>query len=171
MSSCHNTKILFSDYLDDFLSPTQKKAVDAHLAVCSECKISLQQVKYLTKRLHDVTNISASRNFDQSLRARIINKEPAASRTGAIRNITFGFSGVAVFAALTFFIMSTVNTPTIDSPQNTISNAPQKTHQQLFSPSTKTQSDLASETQKMDSLKNKPAQVDQKIQLVGQENK
>jgi len=169
MNTCDNTKALFSDYIDELLTSEQRAKVEAHIAVCADCRTVLQQVTLLTKRIQMIASISASDTFDQNLRARIMGNLPSDSKPSFKRSFTFGFSGAAVLAALTFFILSTFDAPTIETVPAGISGAAPKAQPELIQKNAVPQPALASETLKKDSLKNSPARVDQKIQLVGQE--
>ena len=169
MKSCDNAKALFSDYIDGLLTPEQRAGVDAHTAVCAECRTVLKQVTHLTQRIHTVAAVSASPVFDQNLRARIMTNNEGLHQTSLKRNFTFGFSGAAVLAALTFFVLSTFEGPAVETVPAGISGAAPKAKPELIRQQTTPQPALAAETLKKDSLKNTPAHVDQKIQLVGQD--
>ena len=169
MNSCDNAKALFSDYIDELLSPEQRARVDAHTAICADCRMVLKQVTYLSQRIHTVASISTSEMFDQNLRARIMEGPERNPKPSFKHNFTVGLSGAAVLAALTFFILSTFEGPGIETVPAGISGAAPKELPELIRKETVPQSELASEILKKDSLKNSPAHVDQKIQLVGQE--
>ncbi len=169
MNSCDNVKALFSDYIDDSLSAEQRAQVDAHTADCAECRMVLKQVAHLTQRIQTMSAISASDAFDQSLRNRIMENYATESKSSLKRSFTFGFSGAAVLAALTFFILSTFEGPSVETVPAGISGAAPKAQPELIRREAAPQSALAAETLKKDSLKNTPARVDQKIQLVGQD--
>ncbi len=169
MNTCDNAKAHFSDYIDGLLTPEEQAQVEAHTAVCAECRTVLQQVTQLTERIHTVAAISASDAFDQNLRARIMGTFPADPKPSYKRTFTFGFSGAAVLAALTFFVLSTFDGSNVETVPAGISGAAPKAQPELIRQDALPHPSLASETLKKDSLKNSPAHVDQKIQLVGQE--
>ena len=168
MSACDNTKTLFSDYLDHLLNPAQRNEVAGHLSKCPDCKRTFAQIKLILRRFQTVDKVTPSENFDKKLRARIMGNHPQAERSGYIKNFGFGFSGVVVLAALTFFVFSTVNTPNTDLPHNSMSGSAGQT-EQIVKPQ-EPDLKLASEEQATDSLHNANVRPDQKIQLVGQEN-
>lgn len=171
MTVCDRIKVLFSDYLDQTISLQQKQEVEAHLSNCIDCRQTLDQVQFLSARLQDVQTISTPATFDSDLRARIMGQQQSASGNfGVARNLGLGFSGVLVFAALTFFVMTTVNAPEngqLSGTGSTINKA--KPAMRALAPSATPQ--LAAERTENDSLKNEPAHLDQKIQLVDQEKK
>lgn len=172
MNICDNTRSLFSDYLDKQLTPDQKSEFDAHLTHCAECRLALQQVTFLTHRMQNMTAIHPSVDFDQNLRAKIMVPNTLEHKPGTMRNLIIGSSSVAVFAALTFFAISTVSTPELDSSPNTISRSTDNVPQQPVVQPQKTQPTLAAESQVNDSLSNTPAQLDpNKIKLVDQQNR
>lgn len=169
MVSCDNVKALFSDYLDNLTSSEQMQLVDQHLKQCPSCKETFVQLQSITARVKKMQTISASADFDKNLRSKIMQPEASRSRYGSVRNISYGFSGVAVFAALTFFVLTTVNTPNLETQPGSISGSKQNIQKEIIINNAGTSPKLASETIKNDSLKNRPEQLDQKIQLVDQE--
>ncbi|HWF86437.1 MAG TPA: zf-HC2 domain-containing protein, partial [Vicinamibacterales bacterium] len=44
-----------SDYLDDELSPDERKALDAHLSTCAECAGALDELKLVIETAHALT--------------------------------------------------------------------------------------------------------------------
>lgn len=170
MIACDRIKALFSDYLDNILPLTQKQEVETHLAGCSGCRQTLEQVRFLSARMQNIPPVSASDGFDQALRQRIISGQSSSANSSTVRNLGYGFSGVAAFAALTFMVMTIINSPATNTPAaGTQPNVPTKNEIRVNRADAKPT--LASETTENDSLKNRPTHLDQKIQLVDQEKK
>lgn len=172
MNACDRNKSLFSDYLDKQLAPEQQAGFDAHLANCADCRVALQQVSFLNKRMQDMDMIHASADFDQTLRSKIISPVADSQKTGFARNLIIGTSSVAVFATLTFFAISTVNNPDAAPPQNTISRSTVNSNMPSVVKPQPDQPVLASEAQAKDSLSKSPTQLDpNKLKLVDQKNR
>lgn len=172
MNACDHTRSQFSDYLDKLLAPDQESRFETHLANCSECRLALQQVTFLSRRMQNMASIRSSADFDQTLRAKIMNQNADPQKPGLVRNMIIGTSSVAVIAALTFFAISTVNTPDMNPSQNTISRSTDNTLAQPVVQPQMTQPTLASESQANDSLSKTPAELDpNKIKLVDQHNR
>lgn len=168
MNSCNSIKSHFSDYIDNLISPTDKKEVDDHLTVCSDCQIALKQVQTISQRLQVISPIKTSAQFDQNLRARIGNKTSSTENIFSIRTFSLGFSGIAVFAVLAFFIIGNPeNTGT--NPSN-MSGNPASVQSKLILDSNDKTPAIAVDEPKQDSLQNSPAKIDKnKIHLVGQD--
>ena len=172
MNVCDRTRSLFSDYLEKQLAPDQKSEFDAHLASCAECRIALQQVTFLNERMQNMAVVHPSADFDQTLRSKLVNPGVKSSRTDFARNLIIGTSSVAVFATLTFFAISTVNSPEMNPSPNTISRSNDNTTVQPIVRPQAVQPTLASESQVNDSLSKVPAQLDpNKLKLVDQKNR
>ena len=111
MISCDTAKNMLSDYLEHTLSPDEQSSVEEHLAHCYQCKRVFDDVAYLTEKLRALPVIQPSEDFDGQLRLRIAeeyaqNTHPVISKKG----FTFGLSGAALIAVITFFVLTT-NSP------------------------------------------------------------
>ena len=168
MNSCDSIKFHFSDYLDNLISLSNKKEVDAHLAVCSGCQIALQQVQIISQRMQQISPIKTSAQFEQNLRARIGIKSSSPESIFSVRTFSIGFSGIATLAVLAFFIVGNLeNTST--NPSN-MSGNPANVQPKLILDSNDKIPAIAVDEPKPDSLQNSPAKIDKnKIHLVGQD--
>ncbi|MGD9900002.1 MAG: hypothetical protein AB7T22_12835 [Calditrichaceae bacterium] len=178
MISCDRTKSLLSEYLSNSLSPDIRKMTDDHLQVCQNCNEVFSQVKLLTQKLSKMPRVSISDDFEARLRQQIINKDPIAEKSNifSIRRLSFGFSGIALAAAMYFFIATDFTSTNTAAPpaalqhSSTISRSDNPVYQ------VNQETSIASEATKInasgvkDSLIHEPAVVDQnRINLVGQE--
>jgi anti-sigma factor RsiW len=58
-------------YLDGRAKPSERRAVEAHLTDCAECRVRAEEFRLLWNALEDLPVLSPSSAFDASLRARI----------------------------------------------------------------------------------------------------
>ncbi len=173
MISCDTAKSMLSDYLEHTLTPDERSSVEEHLSQCHECKRVYDDVAFLTAKLRALPAIQTSEDFDGQLRLRISENyaqtnHPVISKKG----FTFGLSGAALIAVITFFILTTNSPepqPLIQQSSNQIIN----TANQVSSPIVRTQSvsnaapvEIANDN---DSLNQQPQKVNQEnIKLVDQ---
>jgi anti-sigma factor RsiW len=64
------------EYLDGRATPSDRHAVEAHLASCASCSLRADEFRALSSVLDDLPEIAPSPSFDAALRARIA-AEPA----------------------------------------------------------------------------------------------
>ncbi len=173
MINCDTAKRMLSEYIENALLPEDKAAIDLHLQQCASCKHVFDDVVFLTSKLRQLPTVQTSEQFDSALRTRISNSMMLDDHALLSRkNITFGLSGAALIAAITFFILTTVNTPNGTLPNN---NAAQGINQQqqmaapiFANPALKTAAKGFSNIK--DTVKHPPANVNQEsIKLVDQE--
>jgi anti-sigma factor RsiW len=67
------------EYLDGRAKPSERHAVEEHLAACTSCRTRAEEYRLLWEALDDLPALSPSPAFDASLRARIA-AEPAPRR-------------------------------------------------------------------------------------------
>ncbi|MHB2154146.1 zf-HC2 domain-containing protein [Calditrichota bacterium GD2] len=175
MISCDTAKRMLSDYIESNLPSEDQATVDDHLNHCAECKHVFDDVMFLTVKLRQLPPITTSEDFDSQLRLRISGELSSESpSTFNKRSLTFGLSGAALIAMITFFVLTTLNTPTI-TVQETASPgrmAPQQ--QQMASPilaqPSITKSNMRTFQNRQDTVKNNPAVIDRdQLKLVDQE--
>lgn len=108
MISCDRVKNLLSAFIEDELTPDLKSEMNDHLNMCFECKQLFLNVKRLTEKLRLVQPHQTSSTFDQDLRNKIYSasKEGPKESRIPIQKLSYGFSGVAVIAALYFFVIA-----------------------------------------------------------------
>jgi len=111
MISCDTVKTMLSDYLDLAVNPELRQQIDRHLQQCPECQKVYTDVQVITQRLRSSEVVQVSPDFNQKLRSRIMQSDMRGERTFTVRNLSFGVSGAAVVAALSFFVMSELSTP------------------------------------------------------------
>ncbi len=175
MINCDTAKRMLSDYIERELPPEDQAAVDDHLSQCAECKHVFDNVMFLTLKLQQLPPVTTSENFDSQLRLRISGdfvQEPTATFTK--RSLTFGLSGAALIAMITFFVLTTINTPDMDLQDGVTPGGINQTQQQMASPIlaqpsiTKSSSRVFQNTQ--DTVKNNPAVLESdQVKLVDQE--
>ena len=76
---CASVESKLVAYLDGRARPTERRAVEEHLAACAACRLRADEFQLLWGALDDLPEISPSPSFDASLRARIA-AEPARRR-------------------------------------------------------------------------------------------
>ncbi|HHE55808.1 MAG TPA: zf-HC2 domain-containing protein [Caldithrix abyssi] len=176
MISCDTAKRMLSDYIESNLPSDEQAAVDDHLNHCPDCKRVFDDVIFLTAKLHQLPPITTSGDFDSQLRLRIsggaFDDSPS---TFSRRNLTFGLSGAALIAMITFFILTTINTPTGEFNESaTPSGGINQTQQQMASPilaqPSLSKSSVHEFQNQQDSVKKNPARINQdQLKLVDQE--
>lgn len=135
MITCDKAKELLSEYLENQLAPDLKQTMDEHLTECLHCKNLVVNMTFLRQRLHSIRPVSTSSQFDQQLRQRITGSIHSGQKALHIpvQKISYGFSGLAILAALYFFIFTdgtstskpvpTINPPAASNPVNPSSPA------------------------------------------------
>lgn len=177
MITCDRAKVLLSDYIENELAPDIKQALESHLNICEGCKQVVANVKLISRKLNIITPINASSQFNQELRNKLINSTNSNQKESrfSIQKLSYGFSGVALAAALYFLIFTNFNItsstqPALQSPNspNPMSTQPAL---QRNSPALVTdQPDPNPSTIVTDTLKSEPESIDQnRIKLVDQE--
>lgn len=176
MISCDTAKRMLSDYIESNLPPDEQAAVDDHLSQCTDCKRVFDDVIFLTTKLHQLPPITTSGDFDSELRLKIssgaLDDNPS---TFSRRNLTFGLSGAALIAMITFFILTTINTPTNEFDKSaTPSGGINQTQQQMASPilaqPSLSKTSVRGFQNQQDSVKKNPARINQdQVKLVDQE--
>ena len=69
--SCAGMENKLVAYLDGRAKPAERRAVEAHLAMCAECRVRAEEFRALWNAMEDLPVLSPSPAFDASLRARI----------------------------------------------------------------------------------------------------
>src|SRR5512143_3404943 len=85
---CDKTQKLLSDYLDDALSPAEKKAVDKHLGSCTQCSASLKELQRTVQVLHDLEEITPRQWMTQKIMSRI-KAESERNKKGFLQKLFF----------------------------------------------------------------------------------
>ncbi len=173
MISCDYAKQQFSAYLDNGLSAAEQTELEYHLSNCKTCSSEYAQIVFLHQRLHNLTTVNTSPQFDQILRTRIMHDNSVNGNSRFIlKNLYLGIAGVTTLAAVTFFTLTTINEPSVNSPGISVHNAQTVSSSNRSLHQVDAQPKLASDTQEQDSLKLPTKPVDQsKIHLVGQDQK
>ena len=76
--NCRSTESLFSAFLDDALSQSERRSFEAHLLGCRRCSLSLREMKSTLALLDDVAKAPAPElapHFEDDLMARIRSGE------------------------------------------------------------------------------------------------
>lgn len=173
MISCDTAKSMLSAYLEHTLNPDERSSVEEHLSHCYECKRVFDDVAFLTAKLRTLPTIQPSEDFDGQLRLRIAENYTQTSHpVFTKKGFTFGLSGAALIAVITFFVLTT-NTP---EPQPLIqqsSNQIINKANQMAAPLVRNQAIKSTTAARLandeDSLNQQPQQVNQgNIKLVDQ---
>ncbi|RLD14503.1 hypothetical protein DRI50_05295 [candidate division KSB1 bacterium] len=173
MISCDTAKSMLSDYMEHTLSPDERSSVEEHLSQCLECKRVFDDVAFLTQKLRTLPSIQPSENFDGQLRLRIAGNYSQASHPVVSRKgFTFGLSGAALIAVITFFVLTT-NSPEPQPLIQPASNQVINRANQIASPIAHSKELQSASTAKLansnDSLTEQPQKVNQNnIKLVDQ---
>ncbi len=178
MISCDRTKSLLSEYLSNTLSSDTRKTIDDHIRACQSCNEVFSQVKLLTQKLSVMPKVNISDDFDSRLRQQIINMDPISEKSPmfSIRRLSVGFSGIALAAAMYFFIATDFTSTNTAAPPAALQHSSTISRSDTPIYKVTQETSIASEATKInasgekDSLIHEPAVVDQnRINLVGQE--
>ncbi len=71
MHQCDKFRVYFSSYIEGELHSEQRKYLEAHLAVCSECSEAVYQIKIIRESLRRLPPIRTSDGFETQLHYRI----------------------------------------------------------------------------------------------------
>jgi anti-sigma factor RsiW len=69
--SCTGMENKLVEYLDGRAKPAERRAVEAHLTACADCRVRAEEFRLLWEVLDDLPALSPSSAFDASLRGRI----------------------------------------------------------------------------------------------------
>lgn len=73
---CTQAKRLFSEYIDDALTPDMKRRVEEHLAACSRCSAELSGLKAAREAVRSMKTISAPPDFLKKVHERLEKPSP-----------------------------------------------------------------------------------------------
>lgn len=175
MIRCDTVKKLISNYIEESLEPDLEQQIQQHIDSCPECKKLAANVKYLTQRFRQLSSISVSPQFDQVLRSQLMATTKREAPRISVRNLSYGFSGLAIIAGIYFISSSDIlNSKQSDlesgrkpeiiktQPEMPISIKPKPVAVQAV--------EQPKEVSASDTLKRRSTDVsDKKIQLVGSE--
>ena len=85
--TCQDIEHKLPDYLEDTLSPDEKKGVADHLAACSRCSRALANMKKAQELLRGLDDVEPPPFFEQRIMARI--RQEAALKPGFFRRFFF----------------------------------------------------------------------------------
>ena len=77
MNPCERTDSLLSFFLDDEVSPAERRFVEGHLTACPRCREQLRELGVVMNRLRRLPAISVSDGFTESVVASVLGR-PAA---------------------------------------------------------------------------------------------
>ena len=103
--NCAGMEDKLVQYLDGRAKPAGRRAVEDHLAICSNCRSRAEDFRALSGALDDLPVISPSPWFDASLRARVAAVEGRPGFWGWIPSPTLAFA-VAALVAMSVWLAS-----------------------------------------------------------------
>ena len=77
---CRHAKKMISRYVDDELSPEEKKAFDCHIQSCASCRNELEETRALHRLFASAEKYSAPYEFATRVFANLEEKEPSPVR-------------------------------------------------------------------------------------------
>lgn len=175
MINCDKTQSLLTEYLEGTLEPDLKKEVEHHLDQDPVCNKIFTQAAALQKQMRSLQQVVPSKDFDITLRNRIIqfndapDKQPILNKKG----LSLAFSGTVLMAALYMFIFTDIgeqgNVNEGIMPSSTIGSGVPAMKIQV--PASEKKAD-AGATNQSDSLKRAPEVInDENLHLTGEEAK
>lgn len=104
--SCEKYKMLVSRYLDDELSASETSEFEAHLAVCEECRLELDEVREIDLR---VGRALSGHPFDKKLAEKISSALPRSNPSIIRTRITWvgAMAAMVILAVGLVFVLTT----------------------------------------------------------------
>ena len=81
LPECRDTRVLFSDYIENTLSARDTWSVEKHLAECGDCSGYLHQMQATVQLLHAAPRYDTADDFMARLHQRLDGVEPEAMRS------------------------------------------------------------------------------------------
>ena len=95
-----------NEYLDGELSPAERKEMDAHFAVCSDCRRELEALRDLVGRAGDLpSSVQPGRDLWPGIEARLEDRSVITGDFGRKRRFSFWHSRTALAAAATVVLI------------------------------------------------------------------
>ena len=107
MKNCNSFKKMFSEYIDNVLSTENRNRLQAHLASCSRCRSSLDEMTRIKTSLHSLAKIRTSEAFDAVMHARLVQQVRNENKRSNIWTPFFFFANLktpAFVAAAVMFV-------------------------------------------------------------------
>jgi anti-sigma factor RsiW len=77
---CRHAKKMISGYVDDALSPSEKKGFDLHLRSCASCKEALEEIRALHRLFASAQRFPAPYGFSTRVLANLDEREALRAR-------------------------------------------------------------------------------------------
>lgn len=100
--TCDDRREEIVAYLDGELGPSERSALEAHLAGCPVCQRALEAERRLSSALGELSPLQPSANFEARFWARIAREQEAPSGWGPrrfTRRLALALAGAAALAA------------------------------------------------------------------------
>jgi len=175
MIQCDTVQEMLSNYIEKSLEPDLRTQIQQHIDSCPSCKKIVANVQYLTQRFRRLSSLNVSPQFNQALRSRIMANTRTEPPRLSARNLSYGFSGLAIVAGIYFITSSDIfqsNQSDSESARKPeiINTQPDRRIPLQQNPVAVQPVDQSKETLTSDSLKErKPVASDKNIKLVGSE--
>lgn len=75
MAECDKFKRVFSDYLDGEISFEERRLLEEHLRVCTDCSETVRQLKIIQESLRRMPQVKTSPDFEQRLHQQIFTPQ------------------------------------------------------------------------------------------------
>ena len=115
MRSCSEMESRLLDYLDARSTPAERRAMEAHLAACADCRARAEEFRVLWNVMDDLPELSPSPAFDASVRARIAAEPPRRGFWDWLPSPRLAFAVVAL-VAMSVWLSSMPRVPDVPPP-------------------------------------------------------
>jgi anti-sigma factor RsiW len=85
--NCNEIENLLPAYLENLLSPEEKKNIEGHLASCPRCSRAYEALKKTEEIVQDLTEVEPPPFFEQRIMSRV--REEAAHKQGILRKLFY----------------------------------------------------------------------------------
>ncbi len=105
MQECDKFRVHFSSYIEGELIAEERQALEAHLAVCSDCSEAIYQIKIIRRSLQTLPPITTSQSFEHRLQQRIADLNNASPWATPFMNLRHNWKIPAIGSAVASIVI------------------------------------------------------------------
>ncbi len=105
MQECDKFRVHFSSYIEGELIAEERQALEAHLAVCTDCSEAIYQIKIIRKSLQALPVVTTSTNFEHRLQQRIANLNNTPPWATPLMNLRHNWKIPAIGSAVASIVI------------------------------------------------------------------
>ncbi len=105
MQECDKFRVHFSSYIEGELLSEERQALEAHLAVCTDCSEAIYQIKIIRRSLQSLPPITTSSHFERQLQDRIARLNNTSPWMGPLLNLKHNWKIPAIGSAVASIVI------------------------------------------------------------------